>query len=144
MYIFGRSSEKWGSDYNIVLCNCFGNLFYLVWRINACWLDNKCILLVFIFQVFCNFLCSQSKIFYFFAMTLRTDLRHIILGFADMTKSYGISRGEFMIANTYRTVFAFRDISAVMTDDSSRIAFFIYKNSDFFSLSEIFFYSLKC
>lgn len=55
-----------------------------------------------------------------------------------MTESDSISALKFMITDAYRAVFALRDISAVMTDDASGIAFFIDENSDFLSLREIF------
>ncbi|HBB03345.1 TPA: hypothetical protein DCZ39_00305 [Patescibacteria group bacterium] len=55
-----------------------------------------------------------------------------------MTESDSISALKLMITDAYRAVFALRDISAVMTDDASGIAFLIDEDSDFLALREIF------
>jgi hypothetical protein len=59
-----------------------------------------------------------------------------------MTESDSLSGWYFMITNTDIAVLAFWDMSAVVADDSSGVAFLVDKDSDFFSLLEIFFYSL--
>ena len=48
-----------------------------------------------------------------------------------------------MITYTYGTIFAFRNVSTFVTDDSSRISFLIHEDSDPFSLRDIFLYSLQ-
>src|SRR5574344_1557790 len=57
-----------------------------------------------------------------------------------MTKSDSLTGFDLMITDAYITVFAFGDMSAVMTNDSSGVSFFVDKYSDFFSLFEIFLY----
>ncbi len=47
-----------------------------------------------------------------------------------------------MITNTDVTIFAFGDVSAVETKDTSGVAFLVHEDSDFFSLFEIFCYSI--
>ena len=48
-----------------------------------------------------------------------------------------------MIADADGTILALRNISALMTNDTSGIAFLVYKNSNLLSLLKIFFYALK-
>gem|GEM_PF-1807755 len=59
-----------------------------------------------------------------------------------MTKSYCFSRFYLVIADADRTVFAFRDVSTFVTDDSSCISFLIHEDSYSLSLLEIFFYAI--
>ena len=58
-----------------------------------------------------------------------------------MTKSDRFTRTNFMITDTYRTFFALRNMSAFLTNDSTRISFFIDENSDFFSFFEMLLYA---
>lgn len=61
-----------------------------------------------------------------------------------MTKSDSFTGFDLMITDAYITVFAFGDMSAVMTNDSSGVSFFVDKYSDFFSLFKIFFETITC
>ena len=76
-------------------------------------------------------------------MASRTACRYVVLCFADMTESYSLSRFKSMIADADIAVLAFGDVSAVVADDSSGVAFLVDEDSDFFSLFEIFFYTIE-
>jgi len=68
---------------------------------------------------------------------------YIILCFADMTESNSFSRFEFMITDANIAVLTLGNMSAVVADNSSGVAFLVDEDSDFFSLFEIFFYAVE-
>ena len=55
--------------------------------------------MIFVFEIFSDFLCSQSKIFYFVTFAYGASGWYLILCLANMAEAYGISRYEFMIAD---------------------------------------------
>lgn len=77
-------------------------------------------------------------------MASRTARRYVVLRFADMTESYSLSRFESMITDADIAVLAFGDMSALVADDSSGVAFLVDEDSDSFSVFEIFFYAVEC
>ena len=121
----------------------FRYFFDFIGRVYRLRFDNQCILLVFVFKIFRDFLRSQSKIFYFCTITGRAGSWENILRFTDMTEADSISRNKFMIADTYRTVFTFWNISTFLTHNTTSISFFVDKNANFLPLGKIFFQSLK-
>lgn len=115
---------------------------YFIRWIYRCWVNDKSILLILVFEIFSDFLCTQTKFFDAVAMTFWTARRDSILCFANMAKSDSISWFNLMITDTYRTVFTLGNMSAVVANNPSWISFFVDEDSDFLPLCKILFNAL--
>lgn len=60
-----------------------------------------------------------------------------------MAEADSLSRFKSMITDADIAILTFRNMSALVADDSSRVAFLVDEDSDFFPLFEAFFYTIE-
>jgi hypothetical protein len=112
----------------------------LIWRVDRFGLDDGGFGSEFLVKFFCNLLSTNTKRSNMFTATFSAGGGKVVLGFADMTKSNEFAIQLFMIGNGDATFFTLRDETTVVADETGSVAFFIYDNSDFAVVSEIFCY----
>jgi hypothetical protein len=113
---------------------------HFIWRVDSLGLDDGGFDSEFLVKFFCNLLGTNTKGSDAFTATFSAGGGKVVLGFADMTESDKFAVQLLVIGNGDATFFTLRDETAVVADETGSIAFFVYDNSDFPVVSEIFCY----
>lgn len=108
------------------------------WRSHGFRSNDQTLRSKLLFEELGELLDSNPVFFDIGSPTTLTVARKTILFFTDMTKPELLTTRKEMIIDRYRTMIALRNMSTLMADYSSIIAFFIDEDSDFFACSEVF------
>jgi len=118
--------------------------FDFVWWVYCITIYDICIFVILLFASLCYLLDSHTVGFDICFVAFFTWRRKLILCFTYMAKSKAISVNVFVIIDTYTTVMTLWNMSAIMTDDTRVVSFFVSDDQDTFILFEVFVDSLLC